>query len=132
MHLCANFLITSDFFQLLSTNFQSVVSGLGEYVSCDEKLDLFTGNSGDIRKCPNKPAHIGLWHYQMVAKINEEIPCILDVQMAKIDKPAGEAEVMANVIGHWADVVVNINRNTPRKHLCASTRITWIPSPERF
>lgn len=121
-HLCAHFLISSDFFDAVSSQFQSVVRELGEYVSCDEKLDHFTGNSGDIRKCPNKPAKIGLWHYQMVGKICEEIPFLLDIKMAQVHKQVEESEVMANIVDRWCDIVLSVNKNSScRTLLCFDT-----------
>jgi hypothetical protein len=65
-HLSANFLITSQFYDKVSSNFQSTLRESLEYVACNEKLVYFTGNSGDVRKCPNKPGNIDLWFYQIV------------------------------------------------------------------
>jgi hypothetical protein len=51
-YLLGRFLISHEYFDILSLNFQSIIRELGEYVAGDEKLDYFTGNSGDIRKVP--------------------------------------------------------------------------------
>ena len=37
---------------------------LGEVLCGDEKLFRFTGKGGIVRKGPNKPAKVGIWHYQ--------------------------------------------------------------------
>jgi NADH:ubiquinone oxidoreductase subunit F (NADH-binding) len=111
-HQCANFLITCEYFDDLAKNFQSIVRKLGDYVAGDEKLDYFTGNSGYIRKVPNKPAKIGLWHYQLVvAKIVENTPYILDLKMAQIHKQANESE-MANIVERWSEAV---NKDSKRE-----------------
>ena len=64
-HLAGNFLISNEFFPLLSLNFQSIVSVLGQCVAGDEKLFHFTGNSSDIRMCISKPDRVGIWFYEI-------------------------------------------------------------------
>jgi hypothetical protein len=54
----------------LSVSLCSIVKTLGELVVGDEKLFHFTGNSGWIRLCPKKPDRIGLWHYELCAKLS--------------------------------------------------------------
>jgi hypothetical protein len=124
--LSSSFLITADYFNQLSLNFQSIVRELGEYASGDEKLDRFTGNSGDIRLVPNKPARIGLGHYQLVGKVDNATPYVLDIKMARIHRQANESEVMANIVGHWSDVILRVNKNSSDKLtlLCFDTHYT--------
>eukprot|EP00957_Ditylum_brightwellii_P103875 7913039-Ditylum_brightwellii.AAC.1 len=44
----------------LSENFYDAILFLGDSFSGDEKLFCYTGQSGYVRKVPNKPARIGL------------------------------------------------------------------------
>ena len=37
---------------------------LGKVLCGDEKLFRFTGKGGSVRKVPNDPAKVGIWHYQ--------------------------------------------------------------------
>lgn len=67
----SNFFISREEETLLSDNFQSIVQHVGEYVCGDEKLFRFTGNSGYIRMCPNKPDRIGLWTYELTAQVGK-------------------------------------------------------------
>jgi hypothetical protein len=50
--------------KILSENFYDAILSFGDSFSGDEKLFCYTGRSGYVRKFPNKPARIGLWHYQ--------------------------------------------------------------------
>ncbi len=53
----------------LNDNFVSILSSIGQICSGDEKLFYFSGNSGDIRKCPQKADKIGLWFYQLCCSV---------------------------------------------------------------
>lgn len=67
--LHTHFLITTEEEKTLCNNLLKLVVQLGEYVAGDEKLFHFTGNSGFIRLCPNKPDRIGLWNYMLTAEV---------------------------------------------------------------
>ena len=112
--LISRFLFSREYFDDISRNFQSVVSALGEFVSGDEKLDHFTGNSGHIRKVPNKPARIGLWHYQLVGLLDTDKPYLLDASTSCPNTSVGESDYMAEVVGRWAGIVKRLNRYSPR------------------
>lgn len=47
----------------LNRNLKATILKLGEWVTGDEKLFKFWGNSGWIRLCDGKPDHIGIWIY---------------------------------------------------------------------
>lgn len=119
--LISRFLFSREYFDDISRKFQSVVSALGEFVSGDEKLDHFTGNSGHIRKVPNKPARIGLWHYQLVGLLDTDKPYLLDASTSCPNTSVGESDYMAEVVGRWAGIVKRLNRYSPR----AQTTITF-------
>jgi hypothetical protein len=53
--LSSRFLITNNYFDVLSRNFQAVLNDLGQIIAGDEKLLHFTVKSGDIRMVPSKP-----------------------------------------------------------------------------
>eukprot|EP00981_Chlorochromonas_danica_P008629 scaffold2247_cov346-Ochromonas_danica.AAC.2 len=55
----------SDLMSHLATSKRSIVRQVGEFVAGDEKLFEYKGESGDVRKVPNKPARIGLWFYEL-------------------------------------------------------------------
>eukprot|EP01039_Chlorochromonas_danica_P011655 gene11655-13071_t len=63
--LMSRFLVSKEYYDQLSQNFQSIVRQVGEFVAGDEKLFEYKGESGDVRKVPNKPARIGLWFYEL-------------------------------------------------------------------
>ena len=44
----------------LSDNFEAMISYMGDTLAGDEKLFRYTGNSGYVRMCPNKPAKMGI------------------------------------------------------------------------
>ena len=58
--LTANFLITNEFFPIISKNFQSLIHRLGCFVAGDEKLLHYTGHAGFVRLIMSKPDRIGL------------------------------------------------------------------------
>lgn len=107
--LSARYRFSHQKFDRISANFQSVVARLGEYVSGDEKLDHFTGNSGNIRLVPSKPARIGLWHYQLVGIINNTKPYLLDAHLSCPNTQVGHSDFMGNVVNRWASVIQRIN-----------------------
>ena len=40
-------------------------------------LFRFTGKGGIVRKVPNKPARVGIWHYQAVVTLPDELPYLV-------------------------------------------------------
>lgn len=112
-YLLGHFLFHSDYFDLISRQFQSVIKHLGEHVSGDEILDHFTGNSGHIRLNKNKPAKIGLLHYELAVKVDDHHAYLLDMKMSKVNKQVGESEIMAEIVSRWARVITSINKNHP-------------------
>ncbi|KAJ1412138.1 hypothetical protein B484DRAFT_402420 [Ochromonadaceae sp. CCMP2298] len=58
--LLSCFMLTFDYFDELSINWQSVVRDVGEVIAGDEKLLKFFGQTGDICIIPTKPDKVGL------------------------------------------------------------------------
>jgi hypothetical protein len=67
--LKAHFHISVKEETLFQKNFLVAIISLGQWVAGDEKLFRFWGNSGWIQICPNKPDHIGIWIYELTAKV---------------------------------------------------------------
>ena len=72
--------------EILSSRFSNAIKSLGEGFSGDEKLFRFTGPSGYVRKVPNKPAKVGLWHYQGVVQLKSGLPYLLCTKMHNVLK----------------------------------------------
>eukprot|EP00957_Ditylum_brightwellii_P046009 3490298-Ditylum_brightwellii.AAC.1 len=66
---------------MTSKNFNDVILSFGNGFYGDEKLFRYTGQSGYVRKVPNKPAHIGLWHYQGIIVLKSGDPYLVSTQM---------------------------------------------------
>lgn len=79
--LLANMLLTEEYVDELSDNFQSVIRHLGQYVAGDEKLFHFTGESGNVRLVISKPDKVGLWFYELCAPLRSGLPYLLDLRM---------------------------------------------------
>ncbi len=62
-------LITNQYYEDISNNFQECVLFLGESVTGDEKLFRYTGFSPDVRFVPNKPSRVGSWMYELCAEL---------------------------------------------------------------
>ena len=62
----------------LSDNFEAMISyPWDDTLAGDEKLFRYTGNSGYVRMCPNKPAKMGIWSYQAVVFLANELPFLV-------------------------------------------------------
>ena len=112
-YLLGHFLFHSTYFDRISLKFQSLLKHLGEHISGDEILDHFTGNSGHIRQNKNKPAKIGLLHYELAVKVDDQYAYLLDMKMSKVNKQVGESEFMADIVSRWSRVINRINVNHP-------------------
>ena len=97
--------LSADDTVLLTKNFQSIVLRLGQNVSGDEKLFFFTGDSGNVRLVISKPDRIGLWFYELVARLSCNLPYMLSTLMHSSLK--GSVTV-ASVVQSWVDVIESI------------------------
>jgi len=111
--LLGHFLLTYEFSDELSMNFRSIVRALGEYLSCDEKLKHFVGNSGDIRFVPNKPAKVGIWFTEDCGVIDNNLSYLLDYVMARAHTQVGEKEQVVGAVKRWIKVVQSIEQTYP-------------------
>lgn len=102
--LLSRFLFSKEYFDDISAGFLSFVRNLGEFVCGDEKLAHFTGVTPDKRYCPNKPAKIGLWFYQLTSLINEDSVYLIDLSMWAEDE---ETMNCVTIIGRWMSIMEN-------------------------
>jgi hypothetical protein len=103
-------LISLEYFKptiidLICSYFQSLVFNIGEVCCGDEKLFHFTGESEDIRLCPNKPARIGLWFYQLCVSLHQERSYLLWTKLHHSNKIIGQNVPVSSVVQSWAGVV---------------------------
>jgi hypothetical protein len=104
-HLIANFFLTSEYNDQLSKNFRSIVKEVGEYVSGDEKLFHFTGNSGNLRLVLTKPGKVGLWFYELCGAINSSMSYLLDLKLWGVDKQFGQVEQVVKIVQRWCNCI---------------------------
>ena len=67
----------------LNKQIQSLVNTTGEALAGDEKLFRYTGRSGLVRLCPNKPAKTGIWHCQLVCYLPSGLPVLISTKAGK-------------------------------------------------
>lgn len=94
-------LFTSEYYQDISTNFQSVIDRLGERCAGDEKLFHFTGDSPNIRHVPTKPGAVGFWLYQLSVPLQNNHSYLL---LTKLHENR-EKQTVASVVSTWVEVV---------------------------
>lgn len=117
-HLLSHFLVTKEYFDDLSHEFQAIIDHVGEFVAGDEKLARFTGQSGDIRLVPSKPARIGLWFYELTALIDEKTPYLLDLMMWSVDSTRGETQPVKDVVARWSNIIKSLTEQSQMCLLC--------------
>ena len=97
---------------ILSKSFQDFLSVLGEVIAGDEKLFRFTGQSGIIRKCPNKPARIGIWHYQAVVYLLSGLPFVIYTKAHVTTSSMGTVTQCCKIVMDWANIILSRHANT--------------------
>ncbi len=92
----------------LNDNFVSILSTIGENCAGDEKLFYFSGNSGDIRKCPQKADKIGLWFYQLCCSVaigEKTYPYLMHAYLGK----NGETTTCVKQVSTWMDAMWKVS-----------------------
>ena len=97
--------------QMLMDNIKSLIKTLGQMVSGDEKLFRFTGLHGFVQQCINKPARIGIWHYQCVALLPNSLPFLCISRGHNANGKRGQHITTNEVMNTWFDLAVEKNRN---------------------
>jgi len=107
VHRLIYFKIGSEDEQILSLSFQDILTVLGEAMACDEKLFHFTGKSGIVSKVPNKPARIGIWHYQMVVYLDCGLTYIVYSKAHVTTALMGMKTQTCEIVKQWSDIVIS-------------------------
>lgn len=94
----ARFLIHSNHYPTLCTNFQSIVKSLGPYCAADEKLFEFVGNTPYII---SKKGKLGLWQYELVSILGNGAPYLLHLKTWMANKARGESMSVATIVKEW-------------------------------
>jgi hypothetical protein len=103
----ANFFFPIELEPTLSERFQSCLHTLGEFIAGDEKLLHFTGSSGFVRKVPNKPDKLGIWHYELAVSLSDGSPFLIYTRTHDSDHSVGVKVPTAEVIEEWAKIIVD-------------------------
>lgn len=91
--------------QAISDNFLDIIAYLGDVVPCDEKLFRFTGDSGFVRLCPNKPAKMGIWSYQACVFLGNGLVFLIFTKAHLAPSALGMKVQTHSVVREWANIV---------------------------
>jgi len=98
-------------YDVLSAGYQSALLSLGEAIAGDEKLSHFTGNSAHIYLVLNKPAKIGLWIFELCAKLGwDNLPFMVDMYMREGRPKETDPTQMVKTVERWARVAMQYER----------------------
>lgn len=89
----------------LSKQYLLIVSKLGQWVAGDEKLFRWSGESGYVRFCPNKPDALGIWNYELCGMLDNGEPFLLYTRSHTCDTQLGESIPCAEVMQQWGEIV---------------------------
>ena len=103
--MLSNLLIGVEVEETVNKKLLSCLRKLGEFVAGDEKLFRFTGNSGMIRKVPNKPDGIGIWHYELTARLSNGMPFLVYLKTHKSDSLIGSCVAVSKIVEDWMKVI---------------------------
>ena len=91
----------------LSLNFQNVFKKLGQVLSGDEKLFFFSGKSGLIRYCPNKPTKMGLWNYQRCVMLSCQKPFLIFNKLQTSNFDSSKKSKISEIVKKWGSIILN-------------------------
>lgn len=109
----ADFHFGRDLFDVISTNFQSILINLGEVVAGDEKLFYFTGNSAYLKYVPSKPDRVGLWNYELCVLLDEDCPFLVHTTMSLSSSKLGIQEPVTAIVEKWIEVIKSFQDTDP-------------------
>ena len=80
--------------------------------SCAEMKSYFASQEkgGIVRKVPNKPAKVGIWHYRGTVMLSNGEPFLVEVHDTA--SSMGESTQTASIVLEWADLVQKFNQPT--------------------
>jgi hypothetical protein len=90
---------------ILSSQFQEAVESLGQFVAGDEKLFKWTGESQWVRVCPQKEDEVGLWNYELVGQLPNDLGFLLYVKSHTCETVLGGGIQCAAVVRDWGRIV---------------------------
>ena len=90
----------------LNNQIQSLVNTTGEALAGDEKLFRYTGRSGFVRLCPNKPAKTGIWHYQLVCYLPSGLPVLISTKAHLASTGLGMKLPCSDVVKLWGKLIL--------------------------
>ena len=103
------FLLDSRYLGQLSTNFRSILHGIGCTIAGDEKLLHITGLSPDVKVVYMKPDRVGLWIYELCVKLSNDLPYVLDLWLHDSVDTIGETTPVSDVVAHWGRSIHSFN-----------------------
>lgn len=109
-------LFEAEYIPIISQKFVLVLKLFGDLAVGDEKLYGYFGLSNDVRSCPNKPAKVSFWFYELCLSCNsfESTPQrheIISVLLHKSDKATGLSVPVVSVVEEWIKIIKS--RGTP-------------------
>jgi hypothetical protein len=91
--------------KFLTERFLAAVSILGQWVAGDEKLFKWTGESQWVRMCPQKEDELGLWNYELCARLSNGLSYLLYVRSHLCETSLGGGVQCASVVQDWGKIV---------------------------
>lgn len=78
---------------------------LGQFVSGDEKLFRWTGESEWVRYCPGKDDETGIWNYELCGRLPNKKSYLLYVRSHSAETSTGGGVQCASVMRDWTEIV---------------------------
>lgn len=80
---------------------------MGQWVAGDEKLFHFTGRSGILRLVPKKPDQIGIWNYELTARLTNGQSYLLYFRSHSQNAKLGDGIPVNEIVQDWATIIEN-------------------------
>ena len=104
--------LNSDEEKAISKNFSAAIKSLGQAFAGDEKLFYFTGKHGWVQLVKNKPARLGIWHYQATTTLKNGLPFLFFTKAHAVDMNRKETIPTHVVVQEWLDTSLGLNPNS--------------------
>lgn len=105
LKILGHFLFDHHWYEAVSRNCQGLLRSVGRFVSGDEKLFHFTGDSPYIMCVPSKPSRTGLWIYELACQLENGLPFLLHFQMLSASRSLGETSPVHDIVSTWATIL---------------------------
>ena len=77
-------------------------------VAGDEKLLKFRGKCNDVRDVKSKPDRIGLWYYELMLTLDNELPFLVHIKLWSVDTGTRQSQPVFRVVEDWCRVLTRI------------------------